>query len=728
MKRLAACLLLAGFTQIPLWAGEYFMPPRPLMSSTPQSMQSSDSGPLSTLKRLFSSDPKPETATPAPPKSSSTKTTKKTTAASPATPTVTTIRPASGTVVQPVAGTTVVVDSPLAPTKTGGYFTSVKELFAPEPEPRVVMMTAPAPVTPPPMPRVEKAVAVRPVSYPASSDGGYMIPPTAIPRVEKPVAKTVVAQPTSYPSTTDGGYVIPSTAIPRVEKPVAKAVVRPTIYPATSEGVYMIPPPSGSITLTEQPPTPTKATGYVSAMKENFSSDPEPRVVTLGTQPAAPQAPIQRVEKTTVVGPAMYSATTTEGYVISQPTLSEKYTRVETPRPTSKLTSYLSAPKRWFSSNDEIVLAPVAGGMYSSTGKSAQLSRPRSLAELDAAYPVWSGNPVMGSMSNPAPGTAVTVPSAPSRPVLSKIQGMFGKSDSAFAAAPGNYGVLSTLPSVPPPVPTPVRHAQATDEGVPVIPHTRLVSPVRPAEFVPTNLPQSGPTGMLPGTLYTPPHASGSGIPLPTGFKLIGSEQPLEMSSSPYAGASYSPAAGSTCGSNCGPRCSRSGGLFSGRLMEWAFFQPTTRDALPLLQPLQYVGPVLAFRCEGYGCGAGGYSLGCNSGCASTGAGPRVGNGLGIGGNCGGGGLANRGCRNGCVPPADDAISGYHFGGKPTIEGGTYQQYGSVTSYKPPTTGVVPTAATTSTGSGKYFKPVYATESNVMPARGDVLTRPLTRP
>jgi hypothetical protein len=92
------------------------------------------------------------------------------------------------------------------------------------------------------------------------------------------------------------------------------------------------------------------------------------------------------------------------------------------------------------------------------------------------------------------------------------------------------------------------------------------------------------------------------------------------------------------------------------------------------------------------------------------------------------GGIANRGCRNGCVPPADDAIPGYHFGGKPTTEGGTYQQYGSVTSYKPATTGVVPTAAITSTGSGKYFKPVYATESNVMPASGDVLTRPLTRP
>ncbi|WP_439624426.1 hypothetical protein [Gemmata sp.] len=210
-------------------------------------------------------------------------------------------------------------------------------------------------------------------------------------------------------------------------------------------------------------------------------------------------------------------------------------------------------------------------------------------------------------------------------------------------------------------------------------------------------------------------------------------------------------------GGEC-PTCGRSGscdsgGMFSGRLRSWLLFQPTTRNALPLLRPTPYIGPVLAWRCDG-NCPPGSYWGGCNTpghcsgvaggcatggcatggcatgGCATgtcggaraavagaaNGLGGRTGFGLGLGGSC----------KTGCTPPADDAIAGHRFASGTQPAWGTAPVAGPVTttSYKP--------AARTLDAPSQFYKPSYGTDAapaaGVVPASGSVLARPFTRP
>jgi hypothetical protein len=206
-------------------------------------------------------------------------------------------------------------------------------------------------------------------------------------------------------------------------------------------------------------------------------------------------------------------------------------------------------------------------------------------------------------------------------------------------------------------------------------------------------------------------------------------------------------------GGEC-PTCGRSGscdsgGMFSGRFRSWFLFQPTTRNALPLLRPTPYTGPVLAWRCDG-NCPPGSYWGGCNmpghcsgAGCgaaggcatgtcatgtcggaraavagATNGLGCRTGFGLGLGGSC----------KTGCTPPADDAIAGHRF-----ASGGTQQVWGTAPVAGPvTTTSYKPAAPRTMDAPSQFYKPTYGTDAapaaGVAPASGNVLARPFTRP
>jgi hypothetical protein len=130
------------------------------------------------------------------------------------------------------------------------------------------------------------------------------------------------------------------------------------------------------------------------------------------------------------------------------------------------------------------------------------------------------------------------------------------------------------------------------------------------------------------------------------------------------------PCAGPDCGT-----CTTGHALGScyERFKQWMCFQPTTRNALPKLNPHPYVGPITGtFPCTSRGgCGTGG-------GCAADSSCPP--------GMVGRGGLMpGRGCKGGCVPPADDAIAGYRFAPveSPTIAPGHLPQPAAYTTYKP---------------------------------------------
>jgi hypothetical protein len=116
-------------------------------------------------------------------------------------------------------------------------------------------------------------------------------------------------------------------------------------------------------------------------------------------------------------------------------------------------------------------------------------------------------------------------------------------------------------------------------------------------------------------------------VPLPTGFT---------------PAPAPAPAAG--CATPAGADRKRS---CLDRLGAWLCFRPTAGDALPLLNPHPYVGPVTGtFVCSSVGCGPGGCAA--DAGC-----------GTGLLGKLG---LTDRGCKGGkCVPPADDAFPGYRF-------------------------------------------------------------------
>ncbi|MCE9564844.1 MAG: hypothetical protein K8U57_22650 [Planctomycetes bacterium] len=380
-------------------------------------------------------------------------------------------------------------------------------------------------------------------------------------------------------------------------------------------------------------------------------------------------------------------------------------------------------------------------GIVQASGVSSTPPAPTTYMKLlfstDSTAAVSVGQPT-GPNIAAVPLTGVSVYAVPPKPPVEAPMVVTTKPTKksatvAPAVPPTNFlsaGPLPTRPMIPMPTPTSmslppdtiIRPVEATTAVAPTSPEARKLSPMRQPEYVPP----------------TPVHhaAAQAAMPLPTGFKLVGGELP-----GPYSGPVVAPAApaamsgpyagptASGCCPTCGANPRESGGIFTGRLRSWMFYQPTTRDALPRCQPLPYVGPIIAFRCDGgAGCGAGGYGGGCGTGNCATGncaTGNCAGAGPGLAGRFGGG---DRGCKSGCVPPSDDVFPGYRFatGPSPMAGVGPYQTVNSSTSYKP--AAPAPAAPPVADGSAKYYKPMYTPDSGVRPASGDVLARPFTRP
>jgi hypothetical protein len=200
---------------------------------------------------------------------------------------------------------------------------------------------------------------------------------------------------------------------------------------------------------------------------------------------------------------------------------------------------------------------------------------------------------------------------------------------------------IPTAPQVPAPA-----FDQKSGQVVRASATWRVLGPVRDrAGYVGDTAPPPAAVPAMP-----PP----TGMPVPTGFA--------------PGGACAGPECG-TCATGCGKR-----GACYERFKQWLCFQPTTRDALPKLNPHPYVGPVVGiFPCTSKGLCGTGHGAGC-----ATGACPPV-----LAGR--GGIMPGRGCNGGCVPPADDAIAGYRFAPveSPAVAPGHLPQPAAYTTYKP---------------------------------------------
>ncbi len=397
------------------------------------------------------------------------------------------------------------------------------------------------------------------------------------------------------------------------------------------------------------------------------------------------------------------------------------------PKLETKATKVVDPKKGVVQTSGVVTASPPKKSVVQASGV-VTTSPPMTRAEFltGSTQPVQVSEPKKSIVAS-KPLAAVSVYAAPPPPVIvpqaaSTLSPKTLRTAKLGAPTSATVAVIPTIPMVPTPVATSVRPIEATETVVLPLPVGRVISPIRHADYTP----------------HVSSHtaAGAATMPLPTGFTLIGGEMPTPA----YATA---PPSSSSCGSaacSSGPR--EKSGLFSGRLCTWAFYQPTTRGALPILQPLPCVGPILAFRCDSGGCAGGGCTSG---GCAAggkSGGGCATGNGNGGSGCAGTGtGLAARfglggaghGCRNGCTPPPDNVFPGYKFAstGSPTHWTGPLQTDSSYSSYKPAVqqTGAQQLAPMASVdASPKFYKPVYATDSVAKPTSGDVLTRPFTRP
>lgn len=363
--------------------------------------------------------------------------------------------------------------------------------------------------------------------------------------------------------------------------------------------------------------------------------------------------------------------------------------------------------------------------------------------------------------------TAVVVPTSGTAPVVNPV---YGKTVGVELLPPTGVGraVSVTPPSNPPFVAvTPEKPAlgsaaKAAKKAVVVKTPTETVVPVAVTlpgttitrtEYVATKTTFAAPATVVPIQATAAPEVPVARVLAPTRpvvpVQYI-APTPTPVPPAPMAAPAAAPV---YTGGEC-PTCGRSGscdsgGLFSGRFRSWLLFQPTTRDALPRFQPLPYIGPVLAWRCDGNcppgsywggcnmpghcgvpgGAGCGGATGGCATGAcggaraavagAANGLGGRTGFGLGLGGAC----------KSGCTPPADDAIAGYRFANGTQQVGGSVPVEGPVTStsYKP-----AAAPARTLDAPSKFYKPSYGTDAapaaNAAPAGGNVLARPFTRP
>ncbi|VTT99982.1 unnamed protein product [Gemmataceae bacterium] len=323
----------------------------------------------------------------------------------------------------------------------------------------------------------------------------------------------------------------------------------------------------------------------------------------------------------------------------------------------------------------------------------APFAAPASVVSIQAVHEMQSASPVKATKKGSAKApTETLVPVAVTLPGTTITRTEYVAVKTPFAAP-------ASVPVIP------------VAAAAPATPLARVFAPTRPV--VPVQYIAPAPT------------------PVPTG-------------AAPAAAPVYT-------GGEC-PSCGRSGscdsgGMFSGRLRSWFLFQPTTRNALPRLQPTPYTGPVLAWRCDG-NCPPGSYWGGCNTPGHCSGAGCGAAGGCATGtcasGTCGGAraavagatcGLGGRlglglggSCKTGCTPADDDAIAGHRF-----ANGGTQPVWGTAPVAGPvTTTSYKPAAARTMDAPSQFYKPSYGTDAapaaGVAPTGGNVLARPFTRP
>jgi hypothetical protein len=242
----------------------------------------------------------------------------------------------------------------------------------------------------------------------------------------------------------------------------------------------------------------------------------------------------------------------------------------------------------------------------------------------------------------------------------------------ARAADPAPGAPIPTSPQVPVP---------ALDRNGEVIRTSglRVAMPPRdPVRYAGDAAPQSAPAAPLPAP---------TGMQVPLGF------------------APAAPGA-ADCGTCATGRHAR--GSCYERFRQWLCFQPTTRDALPKLNPHPYVGPITGtfFCTSGAGCGTGG-GAGCPTGACPPGLVGR------------GGVMPGRGCNGGCVPPADDAIAGYRFAPveSSAVAPGRLAQPAAHTTYKPTAPSAKPAPAPRTAPAPAAAAPVRLPPPVAMPPR-----------
>lgn len=263
------------------------------------------------------------------------------------------------------------------------------------------------------------------------------------------------------------------------------------------------------------------------------------------------------------------------------------------------------------------------------------------------------------------------------------------------------------------------------------VPSRVSVAPVQATRYAPTPV-------YAPAPIYTPAPVAyqqtvrtvayapgtlvpmGAALPLPTGYRMTGSQTTYAATGNTapaydaFDPASVGPFCGySNRGSSCGGFGNRDRNLLD-RFTGWLCYHPSAGDALPKLRPHPYVGPVIAFRCDSAGaCG----NSGCGPGGAACAQAPTVRPGkhlnAALNAPCrpllGSEDCGPAGCRsNRCVPPSDDAFPGYKFASVPN-QGTMFGQPQTSPAYT-------------------TYKPAEQLPQQVVPASGDAMARPFTRP
>ncbi|MBA4189980.1 MAG: hypothetical protein C0467_18500 [Planctomycetaceae bacterium] len=324
-----------------------------------------------------------------------------------------------------------------------------------------------------------------------------------------------------------------------------------------------------------------------------------------------------------------------------------------------------------------------------------------------------SGGSVAPTRATSSSKRTVATQAVATQPVLTSSEEALKAQAATFAKM--NYTAYT--PAVTPTAKPATRAVEAKGLVIPMyttpqVAAPQVAAPIRQTDYTPAAVYSGTPgtTGYSASTVFAPGTVP---LPPPTGLRVVSGDYP------------------GWCSSGCSSGLCDSDRMFGSRLLAWAFYQPTTRGALPILKPLPYVGPILAFRCDSPNGCSGSYGGGCGTSGCSTGACATGGNSAGTGTGLAarfGLGTSGRACKTGCVSPSDNVFTGYRFANNsvPSQSASVVQGGVTHTSYKPVAEPVPPTAMTPP--PSKYYKPIYATDPMVQPASGDVLTRPFTRP